>query len=248
MEELKYKKAKSRSPSYPIIGLKEAIEKVTLIHNKDYQNPIPRIVAASHMGYQGLNGKSLGVLSALGKFGLLEGGRGDDSRVSDLAKTIIAYGPNTPERIEAIKEAASKVELFNELDSRFSNGKASDAGIRSYLLMQKFIPSAADNVIRSYRETKQFIESESTNYSEINSEVEPSIQLPSKNILDKPIDLVHNQPIENAQTGIRRTVFALSEGDVIITCPNDLSQESVLDLADYLETFMKITRREAGIK
>ena len=70
---------KARSPQYPSIGLKEAVEKITAVYNKDYQNPIPRSVAAKHMGYDSLHGKALGVLSTLAKFGLLEG-RGDENR------------------------------------------------------------------------------------------------------------------------------------------------------------------------
>jgi hypothetical protein len=155
--------AKARSPQYPAIGLKDAIEKVTAVYNRDYQNPIPRAVAAGHMGYQSLNGKSLGVLSAVLKYGLLEG-RGDDTRVSDLAVAIIAHPPGESARVEALKEAASKPELFSELDARFQGGKASDQALRSYLLTQKFIPSAADAVIRSYRETKSFVDVEMVGY------------------------------------------------------------------------------------
>jgi hypothetical protein len=155
--------SKARSPQYPAIGLKEAVEKVTAVYTHDYQNPIPRAVAAGHMGYQSLNGKSLGVLSAVLKYGLLEG-RGDETRVSDLAVSIIAHPPGTPERAEGLREAASKPELFGELDARFQGGKASDQALRSYLLTQKFIPSAADAVIRSYRETKQLVEGESSSY------------------------------------------------------------------------------------
>lgn len=153
--------AKARSPSYPAISLKEALEKINQIYERDYQNPIPKAVVASHMGYGGLNGKSLGVLAALSKFGLLEG-RGNESRVTDLAVKIIAHPHGTPERAEAIKEAAEKPELFNELNARFQNGKASDQAIRSHLLTQKFIPAGADALIRSYRETKQLVDSEIT--------------------------------------------------------------------------------------
>lgn len=39
-------------------------------------------------------------------------------------------------------------------------------------------------------------------------------------------------------------LFTLDEGDVVIEFPKELSKESVEDLADYLETFMKRTRRE----
>jgi hypothetical protein len=156
--------AKARSPQYPAIGLKEAVEKATAVYNNDYQNPIPRAVAAAHMGYQSLNGKSLGVLSAVLKYGLLEG-RGDETRVSDLAVAIIAHPPGSSERAAALREAASKPELFSELDARFQGGKASDQALRSYLLTQKFIPTAADAVIRSYRETKQLVDVESSGYN-----------------------------------------------------------------------------------
>lgn len=155
--------AKARSPQYPTIGLREAVQKVMAIYEADYQNPIPRGIAAQHMGYNTLNGKSLGVLSALGKFELLEG-RGDQTRVSDLAVTIIAHQPGDPERIEAIRHAASGPELFKELESRYPGGKASEGALRSYLLTQKFIPSAADTVIRSYRETMDFVEEQTRGY------------------------------------------------------------------------------------
>jgi hypothetical protein len=158
------KMAKARSPGYPAIGLKDAIDKVKAIYDEDYQSPIPRAVAAQHMGYASLNGKSLGVLSALIKYGLLEG-RGNDTRVSDLAVTIIAHEPGASERATAIRSAAARPELFSELDSRFKDGKASDQAIRSYLMTQKFIPAAADAAIRSYRETKQLAATESAGYA-----------------------------------------------------------------------------------
>jgi len=150
---------RARSPGYPTIGLREAIEKVKLVYEKDYQNRIPRALVAQHMGYRSLNGKSLGVLSALTKYGMLEG-RGDENYVSDLALEIIAHAPHTPERGRAIAEAASRPELFAEIDSRFQDGKASDSAIRSFLLTRKFIPEAADTVVRSYRETKEFVTQE----------------------------------------------------------------------------------------
>lgn len=162
--------AKARSPSYPAIGLKEAIEKVQLVYDKDYQNELPKKVVAEHMGYKGLSGASLPILAALRKYGLLEG-RGDDTRVSDLALAIIAHDHGTDERIAAIKTAASNPTLFSDLDHKFQGGKASDTAIRSYLLTQKFIPEAADAAIRAYRETKQLVEAEWRGYP--SAEIEP---------------------------------------------------------------------------
>src|ERR1700691_3266947 len=122
--------ARARSPEYPAISLKEAIERIKLVYAKDYQNRLSKAVIAEHMGYKGLSGASLPVLSALAKYGLLEG-RGDETRVSDLAVEIIAHSLGSPERAEALKRAATSPELFAELDKRFPNGKGSDQAIRS---------------------------------------------------------------------------------------------------------------------
>ena len=169
---------KARSPEYPAISLKEAIEKVRLVWSEDYQNKLPRQIVAEHMGYKGLNGGSLPVLSAASKYGLLEG-RGDETRVSDLALTIFAHEPGNNERREAIKTAASRPELFAELDAKFQGGKASDAAIRSYLLTQKFIPSAADAAVRSYRDTKQLVEAESQGHTTASEKPEFPLMQPS---------------------------------------------------------------------
>jgi hypothetical protein len=176
--------AKARSPSYPAISLKEAIEKIGEIYKNDYQNPISREVAGAHMGYKSLHGNALGVLSALVKYGLLEG-RGDNTRVSDWAVNIIAHPPGSPERVEGLKLAATRPKLFAELETRFPGGKASDQAIRSYLLTQKYIPAAADAAIRSYRETKQLVEAESGGYTAPEPEPEepsvtPQTQTPPK--------------------------------------------------------------------
>lgn len=232
--------AKVRSPSYPAIGLKEAIEKVELIYRNDYQNQVPRAVAAKHMGYASLNGKSLGVLAALLKYGLLEG-RGDNTRVSDLALKIIAHRPGDIERSEAVQEASGRPELFAELDKRYPDGKGSDSAIRSYLLTQKFIPQAADNALRAYRETKDVVEGETGG---LGTE-ESAVPLQTSDAV-RPID-PGTSTITPPQSNVRRAVFDLTEGEVVITFPIELSPESVSDLQDYLNVFMKKARREAGV-
>jgi hypothetical protein len=182
--------AKARSPGYPTIGLREAIEKVKLVYEKDYQNRIPRRVVAEHMGYQSLNGKSLGVLSAVSKFGLLEG-RGEENCVSDLALQIIAHAPGTPERSQAIADAASRPDLFADLDTRFPGGRASDAGIRSYLMTRKFIPVAADMAIRAYRETKGLVNEETGNYT---GESVPEADQNETRSMPPAAEIAHSRP------------------------------------------------------
>ena len=73
--------ARTRSPNYPYIGLPAAIERVRKIYDKEHRNRMSRDVVAKHLGFGSLNGVSLSVISALGKFGLLES-VDNDSQVS----------------------------------------------------------------------------------------------------------------------------------------------------------------------
>jgi hypothetical protein len=241
--------ARARSPEYPAIGLKEAVERVKMVYDKDYQNRLPKKVVAEHMGYKSLSGASLPVLSALTKYGLLEG-RGDETRVSDLAVAVIAHEPGTPERIAALKQAASLPDLFAELDGRFPDGKASDPAIRSYLLTNKFIPGAADAAIRSYRDTKQFVDGESKGYNanEVEQETQPMSlenQARIKDLLDRPVSSIKPPA---AKGPMLQEVFNLGEGPVTLIFPSDLSPESYEELEDGLQFFLRRAKRRADIE
>ena len=226
--------SRSRSPNYPQIGLKEAILRVSGVYKRDYQASLTRDLAADRLGYSGLNGKSLAVLAALGKYGLLEG-RGEETRVSDLAVRILAFPSGAPERRAALAEAAGRPELFVELDQRFARGQASDGAIRAWLITRGFIPPAAEAAVRAYRETKQLLEAEG----------EPALAAsPPEPVSAAPEVVAEPTKIEG---GTRRAVFGLAEGEVVISAPVFLSAESVNDLQDYLDVFMKRARREAGL-
>jgi hypothetical protein len=151
--------ANIRSPQYPIIGLKEAIEKARMVWQKDYTSELPREVIASHMGYSSLNGKSLGILSTVGKFGLLEG-RGEKTRVTELAVRIFAHETGTPERASAVRTAAQEPVLFREISEKFGGRSPSDQALKSFLITRGFTLGGVDAVIRSFRDTESYVLSE----------------------------------------------------------------------------------------
>lgn len=224
--------ARARSPEYPSISLKEAIDRVKMVYDNDYQNRVPREVIATHMGYKGLSGASLPVLAALGKYGLLEG-RGNETRVSDLAVKILAHATGSAERIEALAEAASNPELFEELDERFPRGKGSDQAIRSYLLTNKFIPSAADAAIRAYRDTMALVEAESVGYA--SAELEP----------EKPPVTPHVNTPPPAKLGQQHAVFPLPEGEVSLSFPATLSAASAKTMAAFVSLALEQAEQQA---
>ncbi|MGO9741322.1 MAG: hypothetical protein ACLPN5_07380 [Roseiarcus sp.] len=250
---------KTRSPEYPAISLGEAIDKVKVIYEKDYQNKLSKEVIAEHLGYKSLSGASLPILSALNKYGLLEG-RGNETHVSDLALHIVAHEPGSSERMTAIQTAATNPELFLDLARHFQNGKASDSAIRAYLLMRKFIPSAADTAIRTYRETNQLVEAEQEAYAKANPEamrqVEFDEMMQDANERGQLFSPAAQAPPPRSKTpapsmeeptrpGTRKEIIALDEGDVIITFPENLSADSFGDLQAYLDLFIKKMQRRA---
>jgi hypothetical protein len=245
--------ARSRSPEYPAIGLLEAIERVEAVYNSGvYRTPLTRQSLAEHMGYKSLSGASLPVLSALAKYGLIEG-RGDDNRISELAVSIIAHPPGSSERAKAIREAAGKPELFAQLDQRTNDGKTTDQAIRSYLLTRGFIPPAADAAIRAYRETKELVKGEFQGYQSPELEADGAIKNGRKGKVDSehrepPADPSERRSLQLSRRpsvipGHKQDVFSLPEGEVVLEWPEPLSSESYEDFESWINLVLRKVKR-----
>jgi hypothetical protein len=144
-----------RSPNYPQISLPDAITRVANIFSKEHQHPAPREVIVKDMGYNGIHGNSLGALSALSKYGLLERD-GQDYRVSERAIAII-HPLDEESKAAALREAAQAPALFAEIFENFKGQLPSDENLRAYLIRKGFAESALTPVIDSLRETMQFV-------------------------------------------------------------------------------------------
>jgi hypothetical protein len=246
----------ARSPRYPIIGLREALDRARQVYDADHRNRIPKELVAQHIGYTTLNGKSLGVVSAIGKYGLLEG-KADQMWISERAIVIFEHPPGDPQRVAALKAAASEPELFNELSEAFP-GKVSDQALRSHLIIKrKFLPEAADRAIRSYRETRELVESESQGY--IDSDDAPEQPAMTPHVADQTrqhsggfsysgpeVSATHRTEASSDTAGTRREVIDLDEGEAVITFPASLSLASVEDLEVSLLQIIKKAKRRAG--
>jgi hypothetical protein len=148
--------ARTRSPNYPYIGLGAALERVKKIYDKEHQNRMSRAVVAKHLGFGSLNGVSLSVISALGKYGLLVS-IDEDLQVSNDALTILVDPPDSAERAQALRRAALKPDLFSELHKHFGGQLPSDVNLLAYLQKHGFTANAAALAAKSFRETMQLI-------------------------------------------------------------------------------------------
>ena len=183
-----------RSPNYPSLSLKEAIEKIGALYKVNQSHPAPREVVAKGMGYNSLNGASATAISALNKYGLLEG-RGDDLRISERAMSIL-HPHSAAERAAAIRAAAGEPQLFAELAEKFAGGVTNDELLKNYLLRSGFAIGAVTGVIQAYRETLDFVKQEAGDYDLPSSGWKRAP--PMEPVLRAPSPARGRQDVENA--------------------------------------------------
>lgn len=142
-----------RSPNYPAFSLKEAIDKIKLVYDKERRSTTTPEVVASHLGYsQGVGGPGGRALSALRQYGLLDDVDGK-VRISDAAYAIIHFPEGSLERIQALNSAIRRPALFRELLTEYGESMPSDATLKHNLLKRDFNPSVIDDVVKIFRDT-----------------------------------------------------------------------------------------------
>lgn len=158
-------KGRTRSPSYPIFGLEEALRKTRTLWDRHHQHFAGMSAIADEWETNTKSSAFLQAISAIKQFGLIEDqGKGESrqARISDLAKTIfIRDDASDPDRIAAIKRAAVAPKLHRELWKKYDgNLPPSESPIRVYLLQERkdgtFHKDHVDSFIRQFRATIAF--------------------------------------------------------------------------------------------
>jgi hypothetical protein len=151
------KKKRHRSPNYPTVGLREAIERVKRFVTTDGRAGAIPAIAAKHIGFASAHGQAYSVLSALKKFGLLDD---KDGRVAPTQRAMeIVNLPETDERrIKAIREAALSPSIYAELiEQHKSTGLPSDDTLAGELVAYGgFNPNSVKEFLKGFRETLEF--------------------------------------------------------------------------------------------
>ena len=150
---------KERSPSYPFISLRKAIDRAESLYSSHRREPTRLPALAQTWGYSPSSSGLQQPVAALKQYGLLEEeGSGPDRkvRISELARRILAdLRPGARE--EAITEAATRPRLFAEYLPKWFPSRPSDAHCVSELHFDRgFNPAAAQLFLRVFDETVAF--------------------------------------------------------------------------------------------
>ncbi len=155
--EIKEKRQRQRSPNYPAIGLRDAIERVRKLYETDGKAGAPDKLAAVHVGFASAHGQAMTVLAALKKFGLIEPSNG---RLVPTQRAIeILNLPETDQRrLQALKDAALSPAIYSELVQQHrETGFPADDVMKSELVTYKgFNRSAVAGFVKDFRDTLDF--------------------------------------------------------------------------------------------
>jgi len=145
---------RDRSPNYPKMPLAKAVEIVGTLHNKAGKSQIQQQVAASALGYGGLNGAALTTIGALTGYGLLDRLKGGGISVSPLALKLI-HPVNEAQSLAARREAALKPRVYAEL---FAGGfqHCSEDVLANHLIQQDFTQDGARKAASVFKANVDF--------------------------------------------------------------------------------------------
>lgn len=154
-EEPDSPKQRQRSPNYPSISLRDAVERIQKLYQADGRAGSPMESAVRHFGFNRPHGTAMAVVSALKKYGLIEATSGRVN-LTQRAVDIVVYPEGNPKKTEAIKAAALTPEIYDQLYTRyFPSGKLpSELSLKAELEAElKFNPKAVGDFVRDFRDT-----------------------------------------------------------------------------------------------
>ena len=168
-------KRRHRSPGYPAVGLRDAIQRSDKIYKADGRAGSPRAAALEHMGFSKAHGQALTVLSALKKFGLVEEKDGSIA-LTPRAIDILVRPEGDERRCQAIKTAALGPDIYRQLIEAHPSGLPSDTSLKAELIADRdFNPNVVDGFLKDFRDTLDFAGlADSTVLESLIEEHEPS--------------------------------------------------------------------------
>src|SRR6266513_92314 len=109
-------RTKDRSPNYPAIGLRRALELAQKLWDSDKRQPVLSQRAAMNMGFTSKSSAGMLALAAMRKYGLLDAeGSGDQRKVKLTETAITLLNPSASNRDQLLRDAALKPALHLEL-------------------------------------------------------------------------------------------------------------------------------------
>ena len=189
-----------RGPSYPYVGLEEAIVLTRKMYDYTKQTPAPmESVVKEAWKYSSTSSGAQKVLAALRAFGLIEDApdtNGKSIKITSRAVRILLDESDSPERKEEIRKAALAPKWYDYCWRTW--GKDMPPSMRPNLLVEhSFVESTVEGFLKDYRKTIAFAgllddvifskNYESTNKNDHSFKVGDYVQWEAQGVLRMPV-------------------------------------------------------------
>lgn len=241
---------RDRSPPFPYLGLAAAMDLTRKLQQVAKSSEVRLAQVAPHWNTTATSGALARYAGAVQGYGLVESSGSGPSRkikITEAGRRILEdIRPGVAEQLRA--EAALKPKLFAELFRVWGHTRPHDDIARSALQFDySFTPVAAKRFLTVYDEAIGYLpaglealpaESDmvvaSAKGIEANEKSRPSPQV-ARSVTDSEAAL--------SDTSLRRDVFALDEGEVIIMMPKSLSRASFEDFSAWIDLVRRKVER-----
>jgi hypothetical protein len=151
------KKPRHRSPAYPTIGLKEAVQRVAKLYEEDGKAGAPPEIAAVHIGFSKPHGQAMSALAALKKFGLLSESNGRLCP-SQRSIEIINLPASDPRKKKALRDAVVSPDIYRELiEAHKQSGWPKNDVLESELITYRnFNPNSVKGFVSDLMDSLEF--------------------------------------------------------------------------------------------
>jgi hypothetical protein len=144
---------KVRSPSYPFISLKTALERARRLFEAEQRNPVHQETAAAHWGYSPKSSGGKQTIAALRAFGLLEGD-GMVKLTERALRILMDQRSPSPEKDLLVREAALSPTLHGRLWEKYGAVLPSPTDLKlSLVLGEGFNENSVEEFIAEYIES-----------------------------------------------------------------------------------------------
>lgn len=154
------KKLRHRSPAYPAVGLKGALDILRKFYNAQKRAAVHLDAAYESLGYEKGSSSGARVIAALIAFGLMiDEGSGllRKVKISEAGYRILILDETDGKWKQEVRVAALKPKLYSDLVNHWPSGLPSDSAIRQHLLLElKFNENSVKDVISGFRSTYDF--------------------------------------------------------------------------------------------
>lgn len=245
------KATRDRSPAYPFISLKVAVERLATLESYFGRHPVGALKAGLAWGMKPESSQAGQTLASLKSYGFVDYQGSGEARVAVLSDDGRNYLRAQQEsiKLDILKRSALKPKAIHEYWSKWGADRPPNPICLDELVLKGgFSETGAEVFLRVYDETIAFSGLERTDkdgdMTDVNDESPPTLP-PAPPFGATSMSTPYVPPAINRApiSGVRQDIFTLDEGQVVLQWPERLSADSYEDFESWIQLQLKKIKR-----